>query len=301
MRKNTNIRDAIDESLSGVRFTNQDIRTVLSSTTRRRKASPRRFEFAFALAALVIVLVPAALFALRAQRTPITSIAAAPILSEDPKADQIVKTAAQYTAEESEAIRIARACFESVCDTSIFSFEEYAVSVAAGGDRVYSVTLESIYGNGCRFTADVSLSSGSVIRHSTPQLATVPAYLNSDSPEVAAWYDRYGPIVMAWPQGAQAEFSRRYEGGLLRAALPGEMTPEQAEALAIDALRSTLPELQDTPLFGYSMLRAERAGGDGAARYVVILYDGDVADPLSKQLGSVTFSPDGSSVEITPK
>ena len=220
MKDDNFIRDAIDESLSGVRFTRQDMRAVQSKTTRGKKAhaarTARRYDFAFALAALAIVLVPVALFTLRAQRTPTTSIAASPGVSaasqtgSDPQTDLILKSAAQFTAEESEAIRIARACFESVCDTSIFTFEEYAVAAVQSEADVYAVTMESIYGNGCRFTADVSLSSGSVIRHSTPQLATVPAYLNTASPEVTAWYDRYGPILMTWPQDAQAEFSRRY-------------------------------------------------------------------------------------------
>ena len=41
---------------------------------------------------------------------------------------------------------------------------------------------------------------------------TVPSQELPDSPEVQAWFDRYGPDASLWPEDAQAEFARRYEG-----------------------------------------------------------------------------------------
>ena len=313
MKQDNFIRDAIDESLSGVQFTQRDMHRVLRATRSREKvpvrpsARPRRFEFAFAMGLLAIVILPVALLTLRAQSMRTTRINAAPgdpiaavQQDADPQADRIVSTAAPgYTADESEAIRIARACFESVCDTSIFTFEEYAVSVTLSEAAEYTVTMESIYGNGCRFTAVVSLTSGSVVRHSTPQLATTPTYLSTDSPEVGAWYDRYGPYIITWPQEAQAEFSRRYEGALLRTAAPGELTPAEAVVLAKDAARERLSLPDDASLFGYSLLYAERASQDGTARYVVSVFPSLIEDAPPELLCTVSFNADGSRVVVT--
>lgn len=179
-------------------------------------------------------------------------------------------TAAPRALTEADAIRAARACYDAVCDTSIFTFDEFAVS-AAHAPGAYTVVLESIYGNGCAFTAVIDDATGSVLRHSTPHLATSPASVSRDVPAVAQWYQKNGPLLYTWPQAEQAEFSRRYEGGALRAARPGELTEDEAKSAAAAAARDAFESLgfPGAQLFAYPMLYAERASADGAARYVV--------------------------------
>jgi len=317
MKQDNFIRDAIDESLSGVHFTRKDMHAVLRAAENRgqtparrtQKRKPVRLHFAFAMAMLVILIVPIALFALRAQSMRTGRITAAPGTAtavpqahSDPKADLIVSTAAPgHTENEGEAIRIARACFEKVCDTSIFTFEEYAVSVEMTGASEYTVTMESIYGNGCRFTAVVSLTAGGVLSHSTPKLATMPACLSSDAPEIQAWYDKNGTHLFTWTQDAQAEFSRRYEGAALRAAGPDELTEDEARILALEAAAETFEALgiAKDSIFCYPVLYSERASNGGEARYVVRCFDRAVTDELPAPCVTVSFTAKGHQISVT--
>lgn len=295
MKKDDRIRNAIDESLGSVRFNAQDMRAVLRAArcqeppagkpVRRKRM---RLDFALAVAMVVIVVAPLSVFALRARNTQtadIKTLAAAgtatdaPDAAGTPDAQAALSPAPDVAAlSESDAIRIARACFEAECDTSVFTFEEYTVSVSCA-DGEYTVCMESVYDNGCAFRVVVASPSGDVLSWSPPQLATVPAFLNSESPEVLAWYDKYGPYLFTWPLDVQAEFARRYEGCALRQPREGEVdeayiraqTPVFAEALGVEG----------GALAVYPMLCSESSSADGRARYQIYCFAGEgITDSL---------------------
>lgn len=284
MKNDPQIRNALDESLSSVHFDVRDMHRVLRAVREqeapmrervRRRHRPLDFMLAAATAALVIVSL--SLFALRAQRTATTRItpvaAHGAVTTEMPAEheDALLTTplpARDQGLGEHDAIQAARACFEAQCDTTIFTFDEYAVDVSAsldeeGAPASYVVTMESIYGNGCTFRVVVSAPDGAVISYSTPRLATVPAALDRQCAEVQVWYERYGAHSFAWPLDAQAEFSRRYEGGMRRMPEEGEASAETIAAAA----RAHLGEAENSSLF--ISLYAERAFADGVARYRV--------------------------------
>lgn len=237
MKKQNPIREAIDESLSTVHFTAADERAVLRAVHRRARhgrapsrrahaSGRRRLDLVFSLALLAVVVVPAAWIALRAQPASIVTgngTATQDVIVSAPA--QTTMTAAVPTPEpspsvssalsEAATITAARACFEEHCDTSVFSFEEYTVSMQAAegdGGALVSVELRSIYDNGCTFTVVLDAQSGGVISFTNPSLATQPQGVNTASPEVQAWFDKYGADFSLWPADAQAEFARRYEG-----------------------------------------------------------------------------------------
>lgn len=296
MRRDDRIRRAIDESLSGVHFNAHDERSVLRAIRSReadvQEETPerRRFRpgFAFALTLLLVAAAPLSLTLLQGSGTR-GIVAARPdavaTARPDAQSDPIVQTSA-----ESAVIAAARTCFEAVCDTSIFSFEEYAVSVSPvempGSNARYEVTLRCVYDNGCSFTAVVDYPSCEVIQHSTPALATVPTFFDEASDEVQSWYVRYGPYPFTWDMAAQAEFSRRYEGASLRESHAGELTPEQARETARKAAADHgLP----VPVFAYPTLLSERASEDGQARYAVYCFAREVSDELSDPCAVVTL------------
>lgn len=204
---------------------------------------------------------------------------------------------------EHEAIQIARACFELQCDTTVFTFEEYTVSTALVADDssvpYYRVTMQSVYDNGCAFTILVSAEDGAVLKYSAPKLATVPAYLRVDSPEVQTWFDKNGEYLFTWPQDVQAEFSRRYEGYALRAWVNGEITAEQAQQIALASARDTFAQLGvpcSSPC-AYPMLYAERASSDGVARYTVRCFAEPITDELPTPCVIVTLEAGSGRVE----
>ena len=188
-----------------------------------------------------------------------------------------LSTAAPGTAgamNEYDAIQAARACFEAQCDTTIFTFDEYAVDISAtpgedGAPSSYVVTMQSIYGNGCVFRVVVSAQDGAVISYSTPRLATVPAALDRQCAEVQAWYDRYGEHSFTWPLDAQAEFSRRYEGGMRRMPEEGEMDADAIAAAAQEMLTGQAGSNAEDHTTLWLSLYGERAFADGVARYQV--------------------------------
>lgn len=301
MKNDPRIRNALDESLSSVHFDARDMHRVLRAVreqeapvreSARRKRRPLRLDFLFAVATAALVIVPLSIFALRAQRaatSKISTVAAhgtqSVMSTEKPDGREDVllatplplSTAAPGTAgamNEYDAIQAARACFEAQCDTSIFTFDEYAVDVSAapgedGAPSSYVVKMESIYGNGCVFRVVVSAQDGAVISYSTPRLATVPAALDRQCAEVQAWYDRYGAHSFAWPLDAQAEFSRRYEGGMRRMPEEGEMDAYAIAAAAQEMLAGQAGSNAETSDVLYLSLYGERAFADGVARYQV--------------------------------
>ena len=312
MKKNSILRDAIDESLSGVRFTERDARSVLRAVRTREQEPERpapsrrrmRLDLAFACAMLLILVLPVSFFALRAQQGPIIAgPGGAPVLPQATaagQADLIVQPGqTARTGEESAAIRAARACFDEHCDTSIFSFEEYAVNVTHKGER-YTVEMTSIYGNGCHFTVEVDMASGEVVQYSTPELATMPTYLDASSPEILAWYEKNGPFLFTWPADKQAEFSRRYEGGALRMPRAGELSFEEAKTLACFSASEMLG-LEAAFPYAYPSLYAENARTGEAACYVVYCSQLPVTDtlPTAGLTVTITFSTTGENVSLT--
>lgn len=286
MKSDPRIRNAIDESLSSVHFDERNIRAVLRAA-RRQDTSPAprrhaRWDWALATAMMMIVLVPLSLFALRANRTQTADIRALAGVSQDalPVVSSAPADSAQAAAlSESDAIRIARACFEAECDTSVFTFEEYAVSVHFYEDTCI-VLMKSVYDNGCTFEVVISLPSGTVGSFSDPRQATVPSGIRHDSVEVQTWYDKYGPMLYAWPMDEQAEFSRRYEGAALRMPREGEPDPDALCSTLLPVCANTLGLPQDE-LTLYPMLYSEAASADGQARYLVYCCrTGDSAKPL---------------------
>lgn len=231
MKKQNLIREAIDESLSSVHFTAADERAVLRAIHRRapsrRAHAPgrRRLDLVFSLALLAVVVLPAAWIVLRAQPASIVSgngdaapdvIISAPARTAAVAASPSPAPAVPAALSEAAAIAAARTCFEEHCDTSVFSFEEYTVSMqtvtGGSGNALINVELHSIYDNGCAFTVFLDAQSGDVFAFTEPALATQPQGVNMDSTEVQAWFDKYGEDSSLWPADAQAEFSRRYEG-----------------------------------------------------------------------------------------
>lgn len=297
MKHDPQIRNAVDESLSSVHFDARDMHRVLRAVReqeepayRPARRTHRPLEFMLTVATAVLVIVPVSLFALRAQRaatTEITTVAAqgAPVSTEMPagREDVILATPAPAVqrglCDEHAAIEAARACFEAQCDTTVFTFDEYAVDVStiSGEDGIssYVVTMESIYGNGCSFRVTVSAADGSVLSSSSPQLATVPIVLDDrESPEVQAWYDRYGDRL-TWPLDVQAEFSRRYEGAMRRMPKAGDVDTGAILEMARQILKENDGEA-DCTLF--LSLFAERAFEDGVARYRVYAFPAGASD-----------------------
>lgn len=294
MKKDTQIKSAIDESLGSVRFNHQDMRAVLSATragrAARRKPARRkrpRYEWALAAAMMVLVIAPLSLLtahALRSGTTDITSITAAgpgesasPGATFSPAQDVIVDSTAQPPLiTESEAIQAARECFEAQCDTAVFTFEEYTVgaSLSAGGME-YIIRMQSIYDNGCAFSVVVSAAGGAVLSHSAPEQATVPALLRSDSAEVQAWYEKHGAYSFMWPLDVQAEFSRRYTGAAQRMPQEDETDPDaillaaEKDFAALDVLPS---ESSPAPAAAYITLHDGRRFADDRARYQVYCF-----------------------------
>ena len=307
MKNDPRIRNALDESLSSVHFDARDMHRVLRAVreqeapvrkSARQQRRPLRLDFMVAVATAALVIVPLSLFALRAQRAAtsrITTVAAhgaqhvvsteRPAGHEDvilatPSAAPVVGSGPSGVLDEHAAIQAARACFEAQCDTTIFTFDEYAVDVCAasgedGAPSSYVVTMESIYGNGCTFRVVVSAPDGAIISYSTPRLATVPAALDRQCAEVQAWYDRYGEHLFTWPLDAQAEFSRRYEGGRLRMPREGEADPDAMLEAAKAYLARQAEHQADIGLTLYLSLCSERAFADGVARYQVYCFPAD--------------------------
>lgn len=253
MKKQNPIREAIDESLSTVHFTAADERAVLRAVHRREKHGRmpsrrahgrRRLDLVFSLALLAIVVLPAAWIMLRARPASLvtgtgnaapdvivaahgaTATAAVPS-TPSPEPSSAINAAL----DEAATIAAARACFEAHCDTSVFSFEEYTVSMqtAESGEdgALVEVELSSIYDNGCTFTVFLHAESGEVAAFTDPALATQPQGVNTASPEVQAWFDKYGADFSLWPASAQAEFARRYEGKAPSAADENEKIYEE--------------------------------------------------------------------------
>ncbi len=325
MKKDNQIRNAIDESLGSVRFNAHDVRSVLravreeESAPRMTSRRPRRsFQPVFAAMMAVLVIVPLSILAVRTVRsgssiTTITPLAAntaapnaGPIIG-DPIIENSPAAAAQPTLApvpqrsgtltQDDAIQIARACFEANCDTSVFTFEEYTVSVqpvtAYGDDPStagFEVTMNSIYDNDCSFTVTVNGSDGSVLSFSTPRLATVPTRLNAQSEEIQAWYDKYGEYIFMWPLEMQAEFSRRYEGALLRTPREGEA---DAQTIANRFALHVYPLTEKTGeehISYHIMLYDGQSFTDGQARYHVYCFPGDTtADALPDVYMLLTF------------
>lgn len=325
MKKDNPIRDAIDESLYGIRFNAEDMRSVLRATRsqdmrdaqppRRRESARRhrRLDFAFAMVMAVMVIAPLSVFAFKAQSARTTSIAAAPgqtasvsAPTAQPGEDVILTPVPESTPPsagaftESEAIRIARDCFSELCDTTVFTFEEYTVSTGRvegeDGREDYLVSMNSIYDNGCSFSVVIDPDDGSVLSTSTPRLATVPTHLNSASAEVQSWYEKNGPYIFTWAPEDQAEFSRRYEGCTLRLPREGEISSSHAESCAVDIAFSLLPENKGS-LFLYTVLYSERSFGDGVARYQVYAFTDEIIDTLPETYALITLRASDGTVE----
>ena len=305
MKNDPTIREAIDESLCSVRFNAQDERAVLSAVHGRRvkaKKRARRLNFAYAMGLLLLLVVPVTAFTLHTRRLGTTDIAAPgsdPILSPAATAAATTSATPLRTLTEQEALQAARACFESVCDTSIFSFDEYAVSCERQGDA-YFVLMTSIYGNGCTFSVTVDALTGEILQHSPVNLATQPASDVSNSAEAQTWTQKFGSNLFTWSSADQAEYARRYTGATLREPRGGEIPFEQAAQTASQAAKAVFAEngiSVDAPL-RYPMLYAELADENGAARYRVFCFAAPISDSLPRApYVLVTLSPATGAVE----
>lgn len=311
MKKDPTIREAIDESLCSVRFNAQDERAVLAAIHGRRakaKKRVRRLNFAFATGLLVLLVAPVTAFTLHSRHLGTTDIAAPgsdPILS--PAATAAATASAPPAATplraltEQEALQAARACFESVCDTSVFSFDEYAVSCERQGDA-YFVLMTSIYGNGCTFSVTVDAITGEILQHSPVDLATQPASDAAVSAEAKTWTQKFGSNLFSWSAADQAEYARRYKGATLREPRGGEIPFEQAAQIASQAAKAVFEAnglSADAPLC-YPMLYAERADENGAAHYRVFCFAAPPAEPATRETYVlVTLNPATGSVEST--
>ena len=215
MKKDNSIRDAIDESLHDVHFNMQDMHRVMRAV--RDSEEPctpvrRRFrlDFVFATALVALIFVPLTVLTLRSQRTQLSTISGQTAASSSsltteqptlqgasaPQDESLLPSGACISADE--AVQIARNCYESHCDTSVFTFDEFTVEVtyihgvsAEDGSSTpgtYQVMMESIYGNGCTFVVIIDVNTGEVLHYTSPEQATIPAFLPATSTEVQAWY-----------------------------------------------------------------------------------------------------------------
>ena len=319
MKDHRSIQNAIDESLSGVRFNANDARSVMRAIRSREEEPERpvrrrrgfRPDFAFAVMLAVIVIAPVSLMFVRSRSMRSVSVApgvptvrptAAATVAPDGGEPTPAARDTAFSPDEEEAVRLARICFEATCDTNVFSFDEYALSVSsqpqADGSTHYTVAMDCVYDNGCAFTAVISLPSGEVVQHSTPRLATVPTFFDSGSAEVQSWYKQYGPYLFTWDAQAQVEFSRRYEGAAIRRPREGELTYEEAAAAAAKAIAESA---QYASVFGqvtaYPVLYAESGNADAEARYVVYCFGAPVTNELDGMCLLVTLSQGGHAVE----
>ena len=302
------IHSAIDDSLCTVRFNAEDARSVISSIhnqrackSSRKKRRKMKPELLFTGSLLLVLVLPLTLYAIRstenikaithisgpaamgdAQQTQYSPDSLSPDSPADftPAASPAAQGAATENAflfelSESEALRIARQCFEEQCDTGIFSFEEYHAQTKLSEDGRYTITLESIYENGCRFTVVLSAETGEVLQYSAPRLATIPSHVDNASPQIRAWYEQYGAHLFTWPQDVQAEFSRRYQGGTLRAAREGEISYEDAKSAVRTPVEAYAPGLFTA---FYPVLYSERAASNGRAFYLVYCYTDDTEE-----------------------
>lgn len=314
------VKAALDESLYTVRFNAHDARSVMNAarSKKRRPSSKKKLRMlrpnlVFASAFVLLVALPVSLYAIRSMES--ITIIASPnqptiqpfgsfdpvniVSSPIPSAMPINAPASESPStalSESEAIRIARECFEAHCDTSIFTFDEYEVGISLISDDAphYAVSMNSIYNNGCSFTVIVSAENGEILQYSTPRLATVPTSVDSSSAEVRAWFDKYGEHLFTWPQDAQAEFSRRYQGGSLRTAKEGEISYEAA----LTAVKQTV-EGEAPGLFAafYPVLYSERVSSNERAFYLVYCYASDDESVL-KESTPMTISFDAVTGDI---
>ncbi len=291
----------------------------------RRRRVQSAFPYALAACMLVLVIAPLSLLALRTQSgqsSRIKTIAAAPGESTDTPRDIVLHSSApvsvqetahphtspvavqSWTQEEYRAISAARSCFEALCDVSVFTFEEYEITcefTAAEGTMpdIYTVTMNSLYDNGCFFRVTVSAQNGEVLSHSAPRLATVPLFVNRQSDEVKAWFDQYGAYMFMWPMDQQVEFSRRYEGAMLRMPREGERDYAYIQSSAYVFAEKQLPDAQSIAV--YPMLYSEKASADGKARYQVYCFaDKDESGTLPDSCLLVTLLTDGT-VESSQK
>lgn len=287
MKHDPTIKNAIDESLGSVRFTQQDTYAVLYAVRekrapQRKSARKRRARYAWPAAAVMLLLViaPLGLLIARSLRSGMTDIATITAVGPgesdhgeafDPVQPTPVPKAQTALIAEGDAIRAARTCFEAQCDTSIFTFEEYTVGASlAESGTAYIISMKSIYDNGCAFSVVVSGADGAIVSHSAPEQATIPALIRRDSAEVQAWYDRYGKHSFMWPLDIQAEFSRRYAGAAQRMPQNGET----GEAAILAAACQELEASGAADAAVYASLHDGKGFADGRARYQVYGFAG---------------------------
>ena len=329
-KKEEQIRASIDESLSGVRFNAHDRRAVMQAIHGSEKEAPQkrrlRLDVVFTALLLVLLASPVALITLHrptfstAPGSETSSPAETPLSrSEDiilpaaalqrsiPHPDAVPAGSPNPSAaplKQSEAIRLARDCYNALCDTDIFTFEEFTVSASfdpqAGQNGAYIVNMNSIYGNGCTFSVTLDARTRSVLAHSDPEQATLPTELLETSPEMQAWFTKNGPLLYTWSPEDQQEFSRRYEGGALRVARPGEISFEQAAQLAAQASKQTFQALDQTISSPACYPTLQNAPVHTDARYVVYCFPSAVTDqPLSPCI-VVTMQTDGTIESVQP-
>ena len=326
MKKDNSIRDAIDESLHDVHFSMQDMHRIMRAVrdseepctpVRRRRF---RLDFVFATALVALIFVPLTMLTLRSQRTQLSTISgqtatsSSSLTTEQPtpriasaaKDESLLPSDACISADE--AVQIARNCYESHCDTSVFTFDEFTVEVtyihgvnAEDGSSTpgtYQVTMESIYGNGCTFVVIIDVNTGEVLHYTSPEQATIPAYLPASSPEVQAWYEKNGPYVFTWSQADQVEFSRRYEGAALRAAGDDVIPDSQAQAVAVQASKDAFASLgfSGTPVC-YTLLYDSRTSANERPYYVVYCFQESVTDAITAPYVLVTLDAQEGTVE----
>ena len=329
-KKETQIRASIDESLSGIRFNAQDRRTVMQAIHNHKEKAPRkrRFHLEFVFTALLLVLLasPVALLTLRRPilstapgsetaspaETPASGSAdtvfpASPLTSPTALPDAVPAGTSNPSAaplKQSEAIRLARDCYNALCNTDIFTFEEFTVAVSfdpqAGKNGAYIVNMTSIYGNGCTFSVTLDAQTHSILAHSDPEQATLPAELLEDSPEIQTWFARNGPLLFTWSPEDQQEFSRRYEGGVLRTARPEEISFEQAAQLAAQASQSAFRSLGHTVSSPACYPTLQTASVYTDAHYVVYCFPHAVTDQIISPCVLVTMQTDGTVESVQP-
>lgn len=140
--------------------------------------------------------------------TPVVTPAPTPVVSATPLFS--LKPAESAEPSVNSIIQQTRDLYNELCDTTIFTFDEFTANATTSPDGICLVVLNNIYENGCSFSASFDMKTGELLSHSDPEQATTPSISADSSATAQAWFDKYGPNFADWPTEARSEYSRRY-------------------------------------------------------------------------------------------
>ena len=224
--------------------------------------------------------------------TPTPVVTAEPTFTPTPAPLPAAKTEPekQPDCDVSRVIQSTRDLYNELCNTSVFTFDEFTVKTDVTSDDVCIVTMNSIYDNGCSFTARFDMKTGDLIDHSDPEKATMPSAHSSDTAK--AWFNKYGPDFWSWPQEARDEYTRRY--AFIQDSQSLGLSLTEAEAIAVEAAASYFEDSENVT--GYASLSSDQVGQ--APQYIVFCYEHPVSVPFESPCVEVHVNPVTGEIEF---